>query len=92
MSEYRNLLLHTVLMKFVAALGICMGSLKASRKQHLLALHNVMRQPWFFFESNPLGRILNRFSKELDTMDVLLPELWKMFFQGLTDVCNALAS
>jgi len=33
---------------------------------HNRALENVMHAPMLFFDSNPTGRILNRFSKDLD--------------------------
>jgi len=39
------------------------GSLRASRKIHDQLLHAVMRAKFRFFDSTPLGRIINRFSK-----------------------------
>ena len=39
------------------------GSLRASRKIHLELLNTVMRARFRFFDSTPLGRIINRFSK-----------------------------
>jgi ATP-binding cassette subfamily C (CFTR/MRP) protein 4 len=37
----------------------------------------VIGSPMVFFESNPVGRILNRFTKDISTIDEFLPiALW----------------
>src|SRR5204862_122748 len=38
------------------------GSLKASKRLYQLLLHRVIRAPLRFFDTTPVGRILNRFS------------------------------
>ncbi|CAB4373887.1 unnamed protein product [Rhizophagus irregularis] len=45
------------------------GSLKASKKLHKTLLHQVLRAPLRFFDTTPVGRILNRFSKDFETID-----------------------
>lgn len=40
--------------------------LKGSARLHDAMLHRVMRSPMSFFDATPSGRILNRFSKDLD--------------------------
>ncbi|KAK6541507.1 hypothetical protein TWF694_007315 [Orbilia ellipsospora] len=45
------------------------GSLKASRRMHDRLLHSVLRAKFRFFDSTPLGRIINRFSKDLEAVD-----------------------
>ncbi|KAF3925946.1 hypothetical protein ABW20_dc0106339 [Dactylellina cionopaga] len=45
------------------------GSLKASKKIHENLLHGVLRAKFRFFDSTPLGRIMNRFSKDLESVD-----------------------
>ena len=37
-------------------------------------LNTVTRAPILFFDSNPLGRIINRFSKDTTVSDGTLPE------------------
>ena len=42
------------------------GSLRASRTLHNQLLRTVMRARFNFFDSTPLGRIINRFSKGMN--------------------------
>jgi ABC-type multidrug transport system fused ATPase/permease subunit len=45
------------------------GCLLASRKLHNNLLSSVMNAPLRFFEVTPIGRILNRFSKDIENVD-----------------------
>eukprot|EP00026_Physarum_polycephalum_P001120 Phypoly_transcript_01121.p1 GENE.Phypoly_transcript_01121~~Phypoly_transcript_01121.p1 ORF type:complete len:574 (+),score=98.28 Phypoly_transcript_01121:2-1723(+) len=45
------------------------ASLKASTKFHDAVLARVFRAPVSFFDSTPVGRILNRFSRDQDSLD-----------------------
>ncbi|PWW78180.1 P-loop containing nucleoside triphosphate hydrolase protein [Tuber magnatum] len=45
------------------------GSLVASKNLHNQLLHNIMRAKFRFFDSTPLGRIINRFSKDMEAVD-----------------------
>ena len=56
-----------------ATLVMAFGTVLASSLLHSGILANVMRSAMTFFDVTPLGRILNRFSKDIDTIDVLLP-------------------
>lgn len=47
--------------------------LQGSRVVHDRMLHRVLRAPMAFFDTTPMGRILNRFSKDVDAADVTLP-------------------
>ena len=60
----------------------------ASRKLHNAMLDNVMRAPMSFFDTTPMGRIVNRFSRDVETTDSTLPmvlRMWlNMFFSTLS--------
>ena len=43
--------------------AIAFGSMIGSKRLHDGMLHNILRSPMSFFDTTPLGRILNRFSK-----------------------------
>eukprot|EP00397_Hematodinium_sp_SG-2012_P001294 GEMP01001295.1.p1 GENE.GEMP01001295.1~~GEMP01001295.1.p1 ORF type:complete len:1013 (+),score=209.77 GEMP01001295.1:883-3921(+) len=51
---------------------LCSTSL-AARRLHNMAFTSVMFTSVRFFDQNPLGRILNRFSKDIGLMDDMLP-------------------
>ena len=45
----------------------------ASRSMHKNLLNNVMRSPMAFFDTNPSGRIVNRFTSDMDSLDQSIP-------------------
>uniref|UniRef100_A0A8C0FAN5 Multidrug resistance-associated protein 1 n=1 Tax=Bubo bubo TaxID=30461 RepID=A0A8C0FAN5_BUBBB len=61
----------------------------ASRHLHLNLLHNVLRSPMSFFERTPSGNLVNRFSKEIDTIDSTIPPIIKMFMGSTFNVIGA---
>jgi ATP-binding cassette subfamily C (CFTR/MRP) protein 1 len=52
----------------------------ASRTMLQRAMTRVLRAPMSFFDTTPLGRITNRFSKDIDTMDNTLTDAMRMYF------------
>ncbi|XP_071497740.1 ATP-binding cassette sub-family C member 5-like [Diadema antillarum] len=65
-------------------------TLKAASHMHDTVFVNVFRSPMSFFDTTPTGRILNRFSKDLDEVDVLLPFNLELFLQNCFLVSFAL--
>jgi len=51
------------------ALTVYFGSLLASKKLHNEMLATVIHAPMSFFDTTPLGRIINRFGEDTDAMD-----------------------
>ncbi|KAI0783557.1 P-loop containing nucleoside triphosphate hydrolase protein [Abortiporus biennis] len=61
----------------------------ASRELHRRAIKRVMHAPMSFFETTPLGRIMNRFSKDMDTIDNTLGDAMRMFASTLSNILGA---
>ena len=58
----------------VRAFGVYLALLRCSERLHDKMVVAILQAPVFFFDSNPVGRIMNRFSKDVGCMDELLPE------------------
>ncbi|XP_038050083.1 multidrug resistance-associated protein 5-like [Patiria miniata] len=56
--------------------------LQASSTMHDTVFVKVFRSPMSFFDTTPTGRVLNRFSKDLDEVDVQLPTNMEIFTQN----------
>ncbi|KAJ1550603.1 hypothetical protein HK405_000209, partial [Cladochytrium tenue] len=64
--------------------------IRSARLLHNLMLENVLRLPQSYFDTTPLGRILNRFSKDVYTVDEILPRVFQGFFATLLRVLSVL--
>ncbi|XP_047739552.1 ATP-binding cassette sub-family C member 5 [Hyalella azteca] len=58
-------------------------SIHASTRLHDQVLNVVFRSPLTFFDTTPVGRILNIFSRDMDEVDVRLPMSLEMFLQNI---------
>ncbi|XP_075021185.1 multidrug resistance-associated protein 1 isoform X10 [Calonectris borealis] len=74
---------------FGYSMVVSIGGIFASRHLHLNLLHNVLRSPISFFERTPSGNLVNRFSKEIDTIDSTIPPIIKMFMGSTFNVIGA---
>lgn len=64
--------------------------IKAAGKLHARMLTNILRLPMSFFDTTPIGRIVNRFSNDVDTIDNDLPWMVQNFFEGAFIILSTL--
>ncbi|XP_060080912.1 ATP-binding cassette sub-family C member 5-like [Ylistrum balloti] len=67
-------------------------TIKASANLHNNALGRVMSAPMQYFDANPTGRILNRFSRDVDDADIFIPNLLDSLIQVLILIIASLAT
>lgn len=76
---------------FVFATLLSTAGTNASKKLLHMALTSVLRAPMSFFDTTPLGRITNRFSKDVDSMDNSLTDAMRMYFLTLGMITSVFA-
>ncbi|XP_017727200.1 PREDICTED: multidrug resistance-associated protein 1 isoform X1 [Rhinopithecus bieti] len=89
LSVYGALGISQGIAVFGYSMAVSIGGILASRYLHMDLLHSILRSPMSFFERTPSGNLVNRFSKELDTVDSMIPEVIKMFMGSLFNVIGA---
>lgn len=72
-----------MLMALVRAQIIIRIISKSAENIHDMMLTKVARSKILFFDSNPVGRILARFSKDISVVDVQIPALTNICAQGM---------
>ncbi|XP_038050343.1 multidrug resistance-associated protein 5-like isoform X2 [Patiria miniata] len=70
---YIGIFLSSLVILGITCVVFIVTIIRASTRIHDSLLRKIMRCPMSFFDTTPLGRILNRFSKDMDEVDLLLP-------------------
>ncbi|NXU55837.1 MRP6 protein, partial [Turnix velox] len=65
--------------RFVSTAAVLLGGVSASHRLFLQLLRNITRSPMVFFEQTPIGNLLNRFSRDMDAIDSVIPDKLKSF-------------
>lgn len=73
----------TILIGVLKGWGIARQLLLGSSRLHDTMFRKIMRCPISFFDVTPTGRILQRFSKDMDELDVRIPFFFEFVWQGL---------
>ena len=70
---YGGTVLGVVLINLTRTISFFFLCVNASRILHNHMFASILRAPILFFDTNPIGRVLNRFSKDVGFLDDLLP-------------------
>ncbi|XP_070581498.1 multidrug resistance-associated protein 1-like [Ptychodera flava] len=62
-------------LQLITSFMIARATLKSSTFLHMKMLKNILRCPMSFFDVTPLGRVVNRFAKDIGTIDTRLSHI-----------------
>ena len=86
---YASCVTAAVLLTTLRAYAFFLVVLRSSENLHNNMVTALLKAPVFFFDSNPTGRILNRFSKDIGCMDEVLPKTFLFAIQMVLFVLTA---
>ncbi|TRY93755.1 hypothetical protein DNTS_011687, partial [Danionella cerebrum] len=78
---YAGLTGATIIFGFARGLIMFNALVRSAEALHNRMFNSILRTPVRFFDINPIGRILNRFSKDIGHLDSLLPWTFVDFIQ-----------
>jgi ATP-binding cassette subfamily C (CFTR/MRP) protein 1 len=64
---------------------------RAAKNLHNKLLSQVLKMPMSFFDTTPSGRIINRFSRDTETIDSVLPGIVVQFLGCISNIITTLA-
>ncbi|XP_066435021.1 ATP-binding cassette sub-family C member 5-like isoform X2 [Eleutherodactylus coqui] len=80
---YTMSMVAVLLLRFARGYVFVKSTLRASTKLHDLLFQKVLCSPIKLFDTTPLGRILNRFTKDVDEVDIRLPNQMEQLMQNV---------
>ncbi|VDI08555.1 Hypothetical predicted protein [Mytilus galloprovincialis] len=82
-----------IMAALLAGLVLYVVGIRASRNLHKLMLDTILHVPGRFFDTNPSGRIINRFSNDMGQVDQKLPNILDNFLGCLfTTLCAVIVN
>nr|XP_040058388.1 multidrug resistance-associated protein 4-like isoform X1 [Gasterosteus aculeatus aculeatus] len=91
LGVYAGLTATSVVFGFLRSLVFFNVLVSSAQTLHNSMFNAILRTPVHFFDINPIGRILNRFSKDIGYLDSLLPWTFVDFIQVLLQVIGVIA-
>ncbi len=64
--------------------------ISASHILHENLMTNILRAPMSFYDTTPLGRIVNRFSRDVDVLDVNIPLTTRIWLGTMSAVITTI--
>lgn len=76
------------MLMFVFMVTLTIVGTSASKVMLKKAITRALRAPMSFFDTTPLGRITNRFSRDVDVMDNTLSDAMRMYFFSVASILS----
>ncbi|KAJ3583658.1 hypothetical protein NHX12_016210, partial [Muraenolepis orangiensis] len=74
LGVYGGLTAAVLTFGYMRSLLLFISLVKSAQELHRRMFQAVLRTPLLFFDNNPVGRVLNRFAKDIGQMDSMLPK------------------
>ncbi|KAL6706879.1 ATP-binding cassette transporter yor1 [Coniothyrium glycines] len=87
-AAYASFGVSQAMLMFLFSLAVSVFGTEAGKVMLHRAVTRVLRAPMSFFDTTPLGRITNRFSKDIDVMDNTLTDAIRMYFLTLAMIIS----
>ncbi|KAJ7319899.1 hypothetical protein JRQ81_019410, partial [Phrynocephalus forsythii] len=91
LGMYAGVTLGTILFSILRSLLMFQVLVNAAQNLHNNMFQSILKAPVLFFDTNPIGRILNRFTKDIGHLDDLLPLTFLDFVQTFLQICGVVA-
>ncbi|CAN1302447.1 ABC transporter C family member 2 [Linum perenne] len=88
---YALLSFGQVMTTLVNSYWLILSSLYAAKRLHDAMLGSILRAPMVFFHTNPLGRIINRFAKDMGDIDRFVAPFVNMFLGQVAQLLSTFA-
>ena len=88
LSIYAYFAVGSILVTLLLRLAVAFVGVHGARKLHEGIVQTILRGYMSFFDTTPLGRILNRFSQDQYTVDEKLPGSFASFFNTFFSVMS----
>ncbi|KAI1344554.1 P-loop containing nucleoside triphosphate hydrolase protein [Xylariaceae sp. FL0016] len=83
---YASLAIGAFVFLYIFSVLVATCCISSSRTMMNKAIRRVIRAPVAYFDTTPLGRLLNRFSKDVETMDFSLTEATRLYLHSLAGI------
>jgi len=91
LGMYALINLGVAIVNLIRSLFLAFIALKASKSMFRDMLGSVMTAPMSFFDTTPVGRLVNRFSKDIYTVDEKVVETGGMYLRTIFSVISTIA-
>ena len=90
LSVYAAVTCATAFITLLNTAAFALGGISAAEVAHRRMFERVLRCPVAFFDTTPLGRVLNRFSTDVATVDKDLPASFASYAQTASRIASTI--